>query len=133
MASSGNNFWNLIFKWNKSFLKAQQIKKDPTKRQKSIWFGVISSLCAFIGILFGVLFGFSLNGLESDNALANILGWIGLVVGVIGWIGLIIESFIYWSFQVSINKKPFTWISLVLIIIFMVAAVIAAFIISTHW
>lgn len=133
MTSQRNSFWNLMFKWSLNVTKAQQIKKDPVKREKSVWFGVIASSCAFFAIFLGVLFGFCLIGIKSDSALGNIFGWIGVIVSALGWIGSVVESFMYWSLQLSINKKPFTWISLTLVILFIIAAVVSAIVISTVW
>ena len=119
----GSNLLNLISQWTDIILHAHEAKQDPERRPKVVRFGV----CAIIYALFTIVcaLGLLLFQFAGDGLFVTIICVLfGVAIGVIATLVCLITALIYWFCQLSVNKKPMTWISLVIMLACFAAAVI---------
>lgn len=112
-----------FIRWRRATQKAGEIKADAEKRQKSSKFAVSSIILSVISC--ALTAGLFLFPLTQDNVvmfiLFGVLFGVGLTIcGVINYVNAI-HHFVL---QLSINKKWFTWVALVVLIGCMVGSVV---------
>ena len=125
--SRDHTLLNLILDWIDIVNKARWAKSDPEKRQKVFRFGICAVIYALMTAVFScglLLFQFVGNGI-----IVSVLALIfGITIGVFCTLVCLVTALIYWFCQLSVNKKPITWISLVLMLAGFAAAVMIPFI-----
>ena len=122
--SRNQTILNLIWQWSQMVGSAKRIKQDPEKRQKTVRFGISAVLYGLMTILCAcalLLFQF-----VGDEIVVSFLCIIaGAAIGGFGTLVSLITALLQWFCQLSLNKRPVTWISLVLMLLcFVVAALI---------
>jgi hypothetical protein len=123
-----NFIHDLIHRLIKNFLSFGTIKNDPTRRAKSILFGVNSIIYSMLSVACASL-SFLIGNINAENALISFLLLIFLVVAAyIAPIIFIIYSLLDLIMQLILNKKAIGWIALAL---FLIALPIALFMILT--
>ena len=114
--------FNFLFRVSKMRDKAKRIKEDEEKREKSIYFGVVSisysivsvGMCALGGWLFTT---FMDTGLVLFTIMAGI-------IFMIGGLALFIWSLVGWILQLSINRRFIGWIAILVFIASLVGSII---------
>ncbi len=109
-----SNWLNFIIQFQRSRDKARAIKADPEKQPKSKVFGVSSIFSSILSVAFAVLIAFGIKWLMTEELLTLILGGIVGIIGIGGTLAALYKAIECWAFQLFINKKPITWISLAL-------------------
>lgn len=110
-----HTIFNLFWDWSRIIDRANRVKSDPDKRQRTFRFGVFAVVyallalaCIFALLLFRLLpVGFFLNVLITAFAVA---------IGGAGTLICAITALIFWFCQLSLNRRPITWISLALVL-----------------
>lgn len=113
---------NFLFHVSKMRDQARRIKEDEERREKSIYFGVISIIYSLIS--FGICF---LGAWLFKNFLDTALVIFIIVLGIgfmLGGIILFIWSLVAVILQFSINKKWIGWLALLIFIAGLVGSVI---------
>lgn len=122
-------WFNFIAEFRRSKDKAQAIRSNEEQRVKSKVFGVSSILSSILCVAFAVLLGFGLKWLMDDALLSLILGIIAGLIGLAGTLAALYKAIESWAFQLYVNKRPITWISLALWILAIGGAVAVVIII----
>lgn len=106
-----NNLWDVLF----VFSKAERIRNDEEKREKSVRFAVESIIMSvFMAALLGV--GAFLLSLDGFTVI------IGIIV-IICALSLFVTSLVRVIAQFTINRRPITWVALA---VFLAAIIIPA-------
>lgn len=99
-----------------NFSLARRIKNDPERRARSVHFGAKSIGCSITAVLCALMM--SVMPLMSGGmGELLIIFWIALfAVGVAGTVICVLGALFNWILQITINRNPVTWISLVFFI-----------------
>lgn len=108
---------NFVEEFRKSKSKAKEIKANPEKQPKSKRFGVGSIVGSVLCVAFTFLLAFSISMLMTNNFYQVVAGGILGILALGGVIASLYKAIEFWAFQLYINKKPITWISLAILII----------------
>ena len=117
----------IIFR-NKS--KYDKLKEDDEKRETSQYLGVGSILSTIFGVIFAVASVWVAAAMFSGSAdsLDSLVGIIGLFLLAVLFVGLFLQlianGLVCAILQMKLNRKPIGLISLILWLIFIVAAVV---------
>ena len=110
------SLWRLLWDWSRIVDRAARIKADPERRRRSfglgVWaicYGAVAVACAFALLLFPVAF-------DHGIFLGIFAIAIAVALGVVGTATSLITAFVYWFCQLSVNRRPFTWISLAVLL-----------------
>ncbi|MDE7105935.1 MAG: hypothetical protein K2O22_02075 [Anaeroplasmataceae bacterium] len=114
--------FNFLFRVSRMRDKAKRIKEDEEKRERSMYFGVVSisysivsvGMCALGGWLFTT---FMDTGLVLFTIMAGI-------IFMIGGLALLIWSLIGWILQLSINRRFIGWLAILVFIASLVGSII---------
>ena len=119
--SKNHTLLNLIWQWSNMIDQAKKIKQDPEKRQRTVRFGV---LAIFYGLITtACACALLLAQFIGQGILLTVFGVVmAFGIGVVGTLVSFITALIHWFCQLSLNKRPITWISLVFMLISFVAA-----------
>ncbi len=125
---NSRSFFQFLRSIGSNFDKAKEIKADPEIAGKCKRFGVEAIITAVLGGLSMLaILAFRLGSMFSGVSAILFMGF-GFVVGIAGVGGAVIclvNTFIFWGLQVWVNRKAFTWISLVLSLALYAAAAYA--------
>ena len=116
------NFLRLIFGIFDIFAKAHSIKEDEVARSRSVHFAVTGIAYSLIAVIFAVGGAFLMT--LSDTGLLFIFV---LVIGIALLIGTIVSflgALMRVIAQLTINRKPMSWIALAVLILSVVACII---------
>jgi len=97
-------------------VRANNIKQDEQKRQKSAYFAIMSIILDVFAVATAVVGAWLLINMES----ASILLIFSLIIGIsllIGAVTLIINSLVHLIYQFTINRSAWTWIALVMFLL----------------
>ncbi len=116
-------FWNFAREFRRTKERAKAIKNDEEKRYKSKRFGIASILSSVICVAFTVPVVFGVKWITSDDMgiILTIGSAIVALIGLFGILAALYKAIESWAFQLYINKRPITWISLAV----WIAAIIA--------
>ena len=128
MSKSDHTLFNIIWQWSRIIDRAGRIKKDPERRQNVVRFGVYAIIYSVLAIL--CVTAFLLFKLLPIGILLNVVvAVIAVTIGGLGTLICIVTALIHWFCQLSMNKKPFTWVSLAIMLgCFLATALIPALI-----
>lgn len=98
----------------RSFERAKKIRTDPEKAKRTVRFGLWAVFCSVLGgLCILCLLAYKLVGL---SILASVLGIAGMFFGIVSTIICLVHTWIYWGFQIWVNRGFITWLSLILCI-----------------
>ena len=108
-------------------VKADRIRGDEERRQKTVWFAVTAIIYSLIAVALcaGGAFLLSLIINQDESALLLIIFTVvGLAACFIGALTCFIGSIVRVVAQFSLNRKAMTWIALAVLIASLLAAII---------
>lgn len=106
--------------------KRDEIKADEQLRVKSKLFGVISIIFSVITVMFAIAGGFLIKyGLGNDNGIMTVILCIAGGILLISAAAMLIHAFIHSSIQLSVNKLPVGYASLIIAIVILIASIAA--------
>jgi len=116
-------FLNFAYEFRRTKERAKAIKQDEEKRNKSVRFGVASIISAVTCVAFTIPLLFGIKWITSDDMgiVLTIGSAIVALIGLFGILAALYKAIESWAFQLYINKRPITWISLAV----WIAAIIA--------
>lgn len=113
--------WNLIWQWTRITDRARALGKDRDRRKKSarngvfaIVYAVLTAACACALLTFGWI------GRGFFATVAGIL--LGVAIGCAGTLVSLVTTAVFWGCQLWLNRSPFTFISLAVILAVLAAA-----------
>lgn len=118
-----HNLFYGIFRFLDHAARAREIAADPERKSRSMRYGVFAIVMALCVPACALLIYFSLKGMSGEAALLLIF-WIALLaIGIGGVLVFFVNSLAFWILQCCINRKAITWISLVVLLLSLAAAV----------
>lgn len=121
------NFTRFMITMGKLRRKRDEIKADEQLRVKSTVFGVRSIIFSVLTVIFAIAGGFLIKyGLGNDNGIMTIIFVIVGILVLFEAAALIINAFIQSSFQLSVNKLPVGYASLIVAVVILIASIAAA-------
>ncbi len=116
------NIFRFINQYSTMKRKAEKIKMDEERRSRSFYFAMKTIIFSLFGFGLALLGGWLLS-LTFDSILAIFV--LVISIGIIaGAVILFIWGLISFFFQLSINKKAWTWVSLIIFIGLFIASFI---------
>lgn len=116
------NIFRFINQYSAMKRKAEKIKMDEERRSRSFYFAMKTIIFSLFGFGLALLGGWLLS-LTFDSILAIFV--LVISIGIIaGAVILFIWGLISFFFQLSINKKAWTWVSLIIFIGLFIASFI---------
>lgn len=116
------NIFRFINQYSTMKRKAEKIKMDEERRSRSFYFEMKTIIFSLFGFGLALLGGWLLS-LTFDSILAIFV--LVISIGIIaGAVILFIWGLISFFFQLSINKKAWTWVSLIIFIGLFIASFI---------
>lgn len=116
------NIFRFINQYSAMKRKAEKIKMDEERRSRSFYFAMKTIIFSLFGFGLALLGGWLLS-LTFDSILAIFV--LVIIIGIIaGAVILFIWGLISFFFQLSINKKAWTWVSLIIFIGLFIASFI---------
>lgn len=113
---------NFLFRVSKMRDKAKRIKEDEEKREKSIYFGVVSISYSIVSAGMCIL-GAALFANFMDTALVLFI----IVIGIgfmIGGLVTFVWALVGWILQLSINRRFIGWLAVLVFIAGLVTSVL---------
>ena len=93
---------------------ARDIRRgDEERRRKCVRFGVSSIIFAILAVPFAFLAMLSIGWMKGDAALLAIFIIALLAVSIGGALIMLFNAILYFILQLTVNRKPVTWIALV--------------------
>ncbi|MCM1305930.1 MAG: hypothetical protein NC037_06180 [Bacteroides sp.] len=122
-----NNLWELIMFNTHLKIRYQRICENPEKREKSVYFGVLSILFSIIGAVIVALCAFGISSLmDNDNLLSIVFIVILALCILISIVECTIRSLISTVYQLKVNKLPIGWAALAVFIVTFIAMVVVS-------
>ncbi len=118
------NVLTFIWGFQKRRNKAKSIKADPEKQPKSKIFGITSIFVSILSVALSFLIVYGLKWMFADGLLIIIAGVAVGLIGLFGTLFSLYEAIESWAFQLYINKRTITWISLAVWILAIAAIVV---------
>ncbi len=109
-----------------SIVKASEIRNDPERRKNTVRFGVFSVIYAVIAVPLACLMLIFPSLMQGSGALLVIFNIAILLIGAGGSIICLLQSLFNFILQVTINRKPVTWIALAVFAICTAASIYIA-------
>ena len=106
-----------LFNWGSALQYAHTLRQDPEKRAKTKYFGAHSIGHTLAALCCGFFIWLALWCIQSGSVLLLITGIVFGLAGVVGIISSLFKSILYFILQITMNRKAFTWITLVILII----------------
>ena len=116
------NFLRLIFGIFDVFSKAHSIKEDEVARNRSVHFAVTGIVYSLLTVVFALVGSYLITLSE-----AGLLYIFLLVIGVVLLVGVLVSfigALMRVIAQLTINRKPMSWIALAVLILSVIACII---------
>lgn len=114
------------------FDKARDIRNEPTLRARSAYFGIESIVYSILTAAFFVVGVLLINlAIESGSIVLLILCGLFGVAFAISSLATLFHAVLRFALQLSINRRPITWIALAFIVLALAGAAIGAVLILT--